>query len=190
MNHEASYVVGRVLRDAMKMKKKQNEGEANERVKQCRMFNRFQSHQWDCGDECGALFSRLRHKRNITLRSILLAAPAPLPLKPQSSPAFCVALFLIPLRSSSHAIALSRENSPSFRAVSLSLSLSVSRARALSFPHTLFSEAKGRDPERRLVNMIPESDTRKPLIIQAGTNGTRTARPAKWKIFTGLSVTG
>lgn len=37
-----------------------------------------------------------------------------------------------------------------------SLSLSVVRA--------LFSEAKGRDPERRLVNMIPESDTRKPLI--------------------------
>jgi len=36
--------------------------------------------------------------------------------------------------------------------------------------------------------MIPESDTRKPLITQAGL-GHRESH-AKWKIFAGLSVAG
>lgn len=96
----------------------------------------------------------------------------------------------------SPAIVLPRENSDSFRAILLSLSLfllpSPSCLLSVHFPRG----TKGRDPgERRLVNMIPESDTRKPLIIRARVNGIRTepsravpSRLAKWKIFARLSV--
>lgn len=182
MNHEASYVVGRVSRDAAKMKKKQNEGEASER---CRIFHR--SHQWGYrrpSAAAGALFSPPRkHHFEVYLLAASSVPSASFAFEPRSSSAFCAVLFLISLRSSSRAIALSRENPPSFRAVSLSSLYSLSFAPSPA----LFSKAKGRDPERRLViNMIPESDTRKPLIIQAGANGTRYREGRLVENFYGL----
>lgn len=71
-----------------------------------------------------ARFSLLRvntTSRGLSSRGLLRSAAPPLS-KPRSSPAFCAVLFFIPFsRSSSRAlIALSRENPPSFRAVSLS----------------------------------------------------------------------
>lgn len=133
MNHEASYVVGRVSRDAAKMKKKQNEGEASERASDAEyLTDPINGDIDERGGWRAFLSSAYKHHLEVYL---LAASSAPPLSKPRSSPAFCAALFFIPPRSSSRAIALSRENPPSFRAVSLSslYSLFFSPSRSCAF---------------------------------------------------------
>lgn len=181
-------------------RKKENEGEASERTDAEYLI----PINGDIGERDVRRFSLLRtlcHHFEVYLLGPLSPLVVLEAAKQRGSPAFCAVLFFIPLQSSPPPSPSLRYRSssrelaffPRFLARPSPLSI------LLSLSPTLFSEAKGRDPERQLINMIPESDTRKPLIIPAGAarrgaSGTRagahTPRAAKWKIFTGLSAAG